>query len=46
VRAEHLGRKLRGYLDSGHGGIFGDVTNLVYLYAGFPGERGFQLLRE
>jgi hypothetical protein len=37
LRAEHLGRQLRGNLDSGDGGIFGDVTNLVYLDAGFPG---------
>jgi hypothetical protein len=46
LRAEHLGRQLRGNLDSGYGRIFGDITNLVYLDAGFPGKRGFQLLRE
>jgi hypothetical protein len=46
LRAEHFGGKLRGNLDSGHRGIFRHVTNLVYLDAGFAGERGFQLLRE
>jgi hypothetical protein len=44
--AKHLGCQLRGNLDSGHGRIFRDVANLVYLDAGLPGESRFQLLRE
>ena len=43
MRAKRSRRKLRGNLDSSHGRIFRDITNLVHLDAGFTGERGFQL---
>jgi hypothetical protein len=44
--AESLGSKLRGHLDSRHGGIFRNVANLVDLDTRFTGERGFQLFCE
>jgi hypothetical protein len=46
LSAESLRGKLRGHLDSRHGGIFRDIANLVDLDARFTGERGFQLFRE
>jgi glutathionyl-hydroquinone reductase len=42
--AKRFGRKLRRHLDSSNGRIFRDITNFVYLDAGFAGERGLQLL--
>jgi hypothetical protein len=44
--AESFCGKLRGHFDSRHGGIFGDIANLVDLDARFTGEGRFQLLRE
>jgi len=43
---ESLRGKLRGHLNSRHGGIFRNIANLVDLDAGFTGKRGFQLFRE
>jgi hypothetical protein len=44
LRAKRFRGELRGHLDTSHGRIFRDVANLVYLDAGFAGERGLQLL--
>jgi hypothetical protein len=44
LRAQSLGRELRGHLDPGYRRIFGNIANLVDLNAGFTGERRFQLL--
>jgi hypothetical protein len=43
-RAEYFLRKLRRHLDPCHRRIFRNIANFVYLDAGLPRQRGFQLL--
>jgi hypothetical protein len=42
--AENLGSEIRGSLDTSNGRILGDITDFIYLDAGFTGERAFELL--
>jgi hypothetical protein len=42
--AKNFCSKVRGRFYSCDRGIFGDVTNLVHLDAGFSCKRGFQLI--